>query len=430
MKITLTVTEGPEQGKSATFRNQPLILVGRSRMTHFPLSGDEFLSRVHYGLVLFPGNCRVRDLKSRNGTMLNGENVEEKILADGDQIKAGSSVVRASIKYDIPVKEGPVTCLKCGEESSEWGMGSSFIYTCPRCREALLEEKPEIPGYEIIKELEYGSLGAVYFARKSGEATPCALKVIIPPQPFSEQAQQQFLKQMDLVAGLGSNRRIVQMHEKGYLEGYFYLATEYISGTSAAKEMELCGGGLPARQACLIAMQVMEGLSYAHKKGFVHCHINPSTIVLQGRGKDVQAVLSDFAVIRNLEVSGLCNITGTGIATDSFPYIAPEMILDYANAKPATDIYALAATLYHMLTGAPPIDFEIFRDSFDAVFHAAPRRLSTPPFPSPLSGIVDRALAKNITQRPQTADQFRFQLQAALDEVKDQELEDKQPDDV
>jgi serine/threonine-protein kinase len=108
MQITLTVTAGPHKGRVFTFGGHDTFLVGRSKRVHFRLQRDDrYFSRVHFLVEVNPPQCRLVDLASRNGTYVNGERVETADLRDGDQIKAGRTILRVSVESDEPPPAPP-----------------------------------------------------------------------------------------------------------------------------------------------------------------------------------------------------------------------------------------------------------------------------------------------------------------------------------
>src|SRR6185369_4346833 len=94
MRVTLTVIGGPHTGQAFSFSGHDTFLVGRSKRAHFRLpQKDKYFSRVHFLIEVNPPNCRIMDMGSRNGTHVNGQKVEMTDLKDGDQIRAGHTVL-------------------------------------------------------------------------------------------------------------------------------------------------------------------------------------------------------------------------------------------------------------------------------------------------------------------------------------------------
>jgi hypothetical protein len=112
MRITLTVTEGPHRGQTFRFEEHSTFLVGRSPEAHFVLpEKDPYFSRLHFVVEINPPLCRLQDLGSHNGTYVNGRRVEAADLRDGDQIKAGHTILRVRLEppsdEELPPREPP-----------------------------------------------------------------------------------------------------------------------------------------------------------------------------------------------------------------------------------------------------------------------------------------------------------------------------------
>src|SRR6516162_2839268 len=97
MRVTLTVTAGPHKDRVFMFAGHDTFLVGRSKRAHFRLPvKDRYFSRVHFLVEVNPPHCALLDMGSRNGTYVNGERVTRRALNDGDQVRAGRSVLRVA----------------------------------------------------------------------------------------------------------------------------------------------------------------------------------------------------------------------------------------------------------------------------------------------------------------------------------------------
>src|SRR5437868_10288804 len=103
MRITLTVIGGPHTGQAFSFSGHDTFLVGRSKRAHFRLAAkDKYFSRVHFLVEVNPPQCRLMDMGSHNGTYVNGQKVTTADLHDGDQIKAGKTVLRVAVEETLP----------------------------------------------------------------------------------------------------------------------------------------------------------------------------------------------------------------------------------------------------------------------------------------------------------------------------------------
>src|SRR5262245_7369360 len=178
MKVILSVTAGPFQGKRFTFEGHDTFLVGRVDDAHLQLSYDDpFFSRRHFVLEINPPRCRLMDLKSRNGTRVNGEEVSAAEIKHGDVIKAGHTVFEVSVEGDDPERQ--VTM-------------DEYATVAPRAEPATVAYGPEIPGYEIVRELGRGSMGVVYQARRTLDGAAMAVKTIIPAEGTSPRCVERF----------------------------------------------------------------------------------------------------------------------------------------------------------------------------------------------------------------------------------------------
>jgi serine/threonine-protein kinase len=94
MRILIAVIAGPHQGQVFTFTGHDTFLVGRSKRAHFRLpEKDEYFSRSHFLVEVNPPHCRLMDMKSTNGTFVNGKKVQVADLAHGDKIQAGQTIL-------------------------------------------------------------------------------------------------------------------------------------------------------------------------------------------------------------------------------------------------------------------------------------------------------------------------------------------------
>src|ERR1041384_87818 len=110
MRIILTVIAGPHKGLEFSFDRHDTFLVGRSRHAHFQLPAkDKYFSRIHFMMEVNPPECRLIDMGSHNGTYVNGERTLTADLKDGDQIRAGHTILRIRVEQVSPGAEPPST---------------------------------------------------------------------------------------------------------------------------------------------------------------------------------------------------------------------------------------------------------------------------------------------------------------------------------
>jgi serine/threonine-protein kinase len=238
-------------------------------------------------------------------------------------------------------------------------------------------------------------MGVVYLALRESDATPVALKTILPALVPSQQVLDRFLREANILRQL-DHPHIVACRDVGESQGRLYFAMEYVRGVDACRLLEDHGGPLPIGRAVALACQLLEALAYAHARRFVHRDIKPANLLVAREGHEL-AKLADFGLARVYQASRLSGLTLDGDVGGTPAYMAPEQITHYREADPATDLYAAGAVLYNLLTDRPVYDFEgrfermvlkILQDD------PVPIRARRPDLPEGLAAVVHRALAR------------------------------------
>ena len=205
---------------------------------------------------------------------------------------------------------------------------------------------PEIPPYELERQIGQGGTATVYLARQPSLSRPVALKVLPPYFAQDEDLVSRFKREATAVAGL-RHPNIVQVYDFGRAADWFFLAMEFVSGGSL-QELLAADGCLPVPQAVTLIRQVAEGLDHAHERKIVHRDIKPSNILLT---PDNEAVITDFGIVKMLEGSQATRSGSAGIGTAE--YMSPEQ----SQGEPVdarTDLYALGVVFFELITGRLP----------------------------------------------------------------------------
>jgi serine/threonine-protein kinase len=425
MRISLRVVEGPHTGQSFQFEGHDTFLVGRSDVAHFRLANkDRFFSRVHFMVELNPPHCRLMDMGSRNGTLVNGQKVETIDLKDGDRIQAGKTVLYVAVEQTStapmpvvaavpapatpraapvvaappvapppprPVEAPTGNCPACAAPMA------AATAICAACQELVRQQAQPIAGYQIIKELGRGAMGVVSLALQTSSNALVALKTIIPAVAGTRNQVDRFLREANILRQL-AHPNIVALRDLGESSGQLFFAMEYIRGTDAHKLMQRHGGKLPVRDAVQLTCQLLDGLADAHDKGFVHRDIKPGNLLVTTVGGRTLVKLADFGLARVYQTSQLSGLTMMGEIAGTVAFMAPEQITQFRQVKPTADQYSAAATLYNLVAGRFTYDLpRLLPKQIVMILQEDPIPLEKrcPDIAPELAAIVHRGLARH-----------------------------------
>jgi eukaryotic-like serine/threonine-protein kinase len=472
-RLTLEVMEGPHKGRAFTFQEHDSFIVGRSPQAHFQLpKKDSHFSRIHFLIEFNSPHCRLMDMKSTNGTLVNGKRVARADLKDGDLIQGGTSTIRVAIeqvasnvgalsetvtyrgaqtaggasasqeKISRPiesplaatssalpteVESSPASCRACGAPNSEHeershanDLRSSERSVCPTCSRAIESQPQPIAGYEIIRELGRGGMGIVSLARRASDDTLIALKTAIPDAAATPEEIAKFLREARILFDL-HHPHIVRCVDVGDSAGYLYFAMEYVPGRDAHHLLRESVGPLPVGRAVRLICQMLEALAYAHARRFVHRDIKPPNLLISGTGTEESLKLADFGLARIYQSSRLSGLTITGDVQGTPAFMPPEQITRYRDVLPTSDLYSAGATLYYLLTKKYVYDFpkrvelrilKILEEN------PVPIRARRADLPAALAATIDRCLAREPVDRFPDAESLRKALLPFLKSVR------------
>lgn len=196
-------------------------------------------------------------------------------------------------------------------------------------------------------------MGAVYHAKDTRTQETVALKVL----PRSRARDKQFLQRFEQEARAAfelDHPNIVHGLDVGQADGYHFLVMEYVPGLDVFSLLEL-RGRLPEKEVMGILVQIASALEHIHEERLVHRDVKPENILVTPEGV---AKLADMGLVVESETQGRRRITQAGIAMGTPFYLSPEQIEGKSEIDIRSDIYALGASVYEMVTGHPPFDGE------------------------------------------------------------------------
>src|SRR3954468_10730780 len=259
---------------------------------------------------------------------------------------------------------------------------------------AAVSVRATVAGYEILGELGRGGMGVVYKARQRGLNRLVPLKMILAGDHAGSEDRTRFRQEAEAVARL-DHPNIVQIYDIGESEGRPYFSLEYVDGGSLAGKLN--GTPLPFEQAARWAEAFARAMHVAHQHHIVHRDLKPANILLAADGTPK---ISDFGLAKHLDEDNSQTQSGSVLGTPS--YMSPEQAEGrIKEIGPATDVYALGAILYEMLTGRPPFKGATVMDTLEQVIHEepAPPSRHQPKLDRDLETVCLKALAKDPAKR-------------------------------
>ncbi|MFO1020570.1 MAG: serine/threonine-protein kinase [Planctomycetales bacterium] len=262
--------------------------------------------------------------------------------------------------------------------------------------------------YQIQRKIGSGGMGVVYLAMDLRLKRQVALKILPPDKALNPILVKRFRSEAEKVAQL-RHENIVSIYDTGDVQGYSYMAMEYIEGTDVQKLLDV-RKRIPIRRSLDIVKQVTRALAHANAISIVHRDIKPANLLIK---RDGTVKLTDMGLARTMDDSPESGITRAGTTVGTIDYMSPEQARDSKSADTRSDIYSLGCTWYQMLAGEPPYPEGSLTNKLRAHAYGPipdPRHLN-PDVPEPIVAVVQRMMAKNPDDRYQTPDKLLDDLQ-------------------
>ena len=277
--------------------------------------------------------------------------------------------------------------------------------------------------YRIQSRIGAGGMGEVYLAKDTRLGRTVALKVLPSNLADNEQMRQRLAREAQTISSL-SHPHICTLYDIGSQDEKVFLVMEYIEGETLAAILEK--RRLPLEEVLRYAIQIADALDKAHRKGIIHRDLKPGNVMITKSG----VKLLDFGLAKSCQTdfsSTLSTIshlptgehlTAEGTILGTLPYMAPEQ-LEGKEADSRTDIFALGALLYEMLTGKKAFSASSQASLIAAILTAEvpPVSAMEPTASSQLDHVVARCLAKNREERWQAASDVMHELKWTADHL-------------
>ncbi|MGH7536163.1 MAG: protein kinase domain-containing protein [Gemmatimonadales bacterium] len=259
--------------------------------------------------------------------------------------------------------------------------------------------------YRLEGEIGAGGMATVYLAQDLRHDRRVALKVL-RPELAAVIGAERFLAEIKLTANL-QHPHILPLFDSGEADSFLFYVMPYVEGESLRDRLNR-EKQLPVADAVRVATEVASALDYAHRHGVVHRDIKPENILLH----DGRALVADFGIALAASKASGSRMTETGMSLGTPQYMSPEQAMGEREITARSDVYALGAVLYEMLTGDPPFSGSTAQAIVARVVTESPRPLipQRHTIPPHVEAAVLTALEKLPADRFATAAEFAAAL--------------------
>lgn len=461
--VMLHIVEQDAANRSFKVEDGSTVLVGRATDCSLKMTHPQ-ISRFHCLLERRGGKVLIRDFGSKHGTFINGKLIgqrpagmsaeegkeqkfETQTLNNGDVLQLGK-VCKITVEIKQEKKE-TVKCLMCGKTVT--GSGS----LCSACLAKIAnefdipakkpEKKPEqpakqplkmmkgdiIPGYEKLDVIGEGGMGTVYKVRERSTGKVMALKTVRKQFASEKASLKMFLREASLAQQLDNNH-VAKQYATGEYDGMPYILMAYYP----TGNLRTYWNSIDWRKydkyrfGMSFLMQILAGLDYLHNvkltveledgsrktvHGIVHRDLKPDNIFVELVNGSPVLKIADFGLSKAFEVAGMTGHTMTGAAMGTLVYMPRQQIKNFKYSKPEIDVWAAAASVYHLMTGFYAKPFEPGVEPMKVVLikDAVPINKRDPKVPKVFAKIIDKALEDKTTLHYDTAKKLHQDAYAA-----------------
>lgn len=281
--------------------------------------------------------------------------------------------------------------------------------TAPRPRGSLTGEV--LDKYEVLQKVGEGGMATVYRGRHTTLGREVAIKVLHPHLSASERNRVRFAREARAIEHL-DHEHVLRIYDYSGTDARdCYIVTEFVDGVTL-QQLIAQHRKIPGEVVTLIALELADALGYAHDLSIIHRDLKPENVMVR---RDGVVKLMDFGIARFLDE---VNLTVTGALVGTAAYMSPEQALERV-LDSRSDLFSLGTLLFHAITGQLPFSGNnpsiVLRNVIEGnrsdVLDLAPEVSGT------LGALVDRLLATEPSERPETCAEVRLELLSALAEI-------------
>ncbi len=406
------------------------ITIGRQAPANLRLPDDQVASGVHCKVEIDGQQLRVTDLKSTNGTRLNGLPVQSGTVRPDDVVAIGQSEFQLSMldASEPSSSSSPPDALEQQREPDQTQIAApdaSQNKKGPGATDHLeetidsgdgnlswstedAEKLPTLPcdfaDYRLLEMIGQGGMATVYrgVQRKSGETV--AIKLIRAGGKPSKKQLSLFLREGALITRL-KHPRIVEAYEMGSHEDQPFLAMEYLPTIDLLEVMATLKPEARIRTACWVISRLLQALHHAHGEGIVHRDVKISNLLAFREGHRLQVKLADFGLAKIVADSGISQLTNERSMRGTLAFMAPEQIKESRAVGFPADLYATGICLIRLLGGDLP------KPAFESTGRNVEKVLrSLDSIPDALMRIIRKATAPLVLDRYANAEAMAMDL--------------------
>ncbi|MEL7497805.1 MAG: WD40 repeat domain-containing serine/threonine protein kinase [Planctomycetota bacterium] len=269
--------------------------------------------------------------------------------------------------------------------------------------------------FQIKRFLGKGGFGVVFLAHDPNLGRDIALKIPRAEAIITPELKSRFVREGKAAASL-AHPKIVPVYESGQFESVCYLASEFIDGVTLADHIK-SSDGMDCRSSAKIAAAISDAISHAHQRNVLHRDIKPANILMVDSSNNAledRIRITDFGLAKDVSDGSLQTKSGALIGTPA--YMSPEQARQQP-ATPASDLYAIGAVLYEMITGQPPFEADNLLAAIQSVIEkdpVPPSRIN-PDVPRDLEAICLKCLEKHPSNRYPSVFELGVDLNRFLD---------------